>query len=34
LAVRGFVVKQRAGKPNYHIDAELVLLFLEVSGGG
>ncbi|MFN9075792.1 MAG: Fic family protein, partial [Hyphomonadaceae bacterium] len=33
LADAGFVSKHRAGRSNYYVNADLVRLFLEVSGG-
>ena len=33
LAEKGFVVKHRSGRSNYYVNADLVHLFLEVSGG-
>jgi Fic family protein len=33
LAEKGFVTKHRAGRSNYYVNADLVRLFLDVSGG-
>ena len=33
LAEKGFVTKHRSGRSNYYVNADLVRLFLEVSGG-